>query len=146
MTHSELERELEKKGRELMRKLLQEHLDNCSPGQCDDAPVLGADLELENWVRHRLLEIFRGKAGLMAGGMRRSATRRGLSATVREPVDTCARYLPNHSAYLQYNRCLAQGLPVATGVIGGACRHLVKDRMEVTDARWSLNGAEAVFR
>ncbi len=42
MTHSDLERELEKKGRELMRKLLQEHLDNRGPGQCDE-PVCGAD-------------------------------------------------------------------------------------------------------
>ena len=103
-------------------------------------------LELENWVRHRLLEILRGKAGLMAGGMRRSATRRGLSPKAREPVDTCARYLSNHCPYLQYDRYLAKGLPVATGVIEGACRHLVKDRMAVTGARWSLNGAEAVLR
>ncbi len=44
MTHSELERELEKKGRELMRKLLQEHLDNRSPGQCDDPPVKGVTM------------------------------------------------------------------------------------------------------
>jgi hypothetical protein len=102
--------------------------------------------QLENWVRYRLLEILRGKAGLMAGGMRRSATLRGLSAKAREPVDVCARYLSNHSAYLRYDRYLAKGLPVATGVIEGACRHLVKDRMAVTGARWSLNGAEAVLR
>jgi hypothetical protein len=102
--------------------------------------------ELENWVRHRLLETLRGKAGLMAGGMRRSATLRGLPAKTREPVDVCARYLSNHSPYLRYDRYLAKGLPVATGVIEGACRHLVKDRMAVTGARWSLNGAEAVLR
>jgi len=47
---------------------------------------------------------------------------------------------------LRYDRYLAKGLPVATGVIEGACRHLVKDRMAVTGARWSLNGAEAVLR
>jgi hypothetical protein len=40
----------------------------------------------------------------------------------------------------------AQGLPVAAGVIEGACRHLVKDRMDVTGARWSLTGAEPVLR
>jgi len=40
----------------------------------------------------------------------------------------------------------AQGFPIATGVIEGACRHLVKDRMDVTGARWSLTGAEAVLR
>lgn len=102
--------------------------------------------QLEGWVRHRLLEILRGKAGLMAGGMRRSATRRELSAKEREPVDKCARYLLNHSPYLRYDRCLAAGLPIATGVIEGACRHLVKDRMEITGARWSLTGAEAVLR
>jgi len=102
--------------------------------------------QLENWVRYRLLEILRGKAGLMAGGMRRSATLRGLSAKERKPVDVCARYLSNHSAYLQYDRYLAKGLPIATGVIEGACRHLVKDRMAVSGARWSLNGAEAVLR
>lgn len=107
-------------------------------------PAPGA--ELENWVQHRLFEILRGKAGLMAGGMRRSATLRGLSVKARKPVDDCARYLSNHSPYLRYDRYLAKGLPIATGVIEGACRHLVKDRMAVTGARWSLNGAEAVLR
>ncbi len=42
MSHSELERELEKRGRQLMRILLQEHLDSRSPGRCDE-PVRGAD-------------------------------------------------------------------------------------------------------
>jgi hypothetical protein len=80
------------------------------------------------------------------GGMRRSATVRGLSAQGREPVDKCATYLLNHTPCLRYDRYLAQGFPVATGVIEGACRHLVKDRMEKTGARWSLSGAEAVLR
>jgi len=107
-------------------------------------PASGA--ELENWVQHRLREILRGKAGLMAGGMRRSATLRGLSTKERKAVDDCARYLSNYSPYLRYDRFLAKGLPIATGVIEGACRHLVQDRMAVTGARWSLNGAEAVLR
>jgi hypothetical protein len=102
--------------------------------------------ELESWVEHRLLEILRGKAGLVAGGMRRSATRRALSSKQREPVDICARYLLNHSPCLRYDHYLSQGFPIATGVIEGACRHLVKDRMAVTGARWSLAGAEAVLR
>ena len=102
--------------------------------------------ELQGWVRHRILEVLRGKAGLVAGGMRRSATRRQLSDGDREPVDTCARYLLTYSPYLRYNDYLAKGIPIATGVIEGACRHLVKDRMDVTGARWSLTGAEAVLR
>jgi len=102
--------------------------------------------ELENWVRHRLLGVLKGKAGLMAGGMRRSATRQGLSPKAREPVDTCATYLLNKSPYLHYDRYLSQGFPIATGVIEGACRHLVKDRLEITGAKWRLPGAEAVLR
>ena len=85
--------------------------------------------ELEGWVGKRILEILRGKAGYMAGGMRRSATLRGLSKKAREAVDACARYLLNHTPYLRYEQYLAQGFPIATGVIEGACRHLVKDRM-----------------
>jgi hypothetical protein len=102
--------------------------------------------ELENWVRHRLLGVLHGKAGLMAGGMRRSATRKQLTAETREPVETCATYLRNKSPYLCYDHYLCQGFPIGTGVIEGACRHLVKDRMEVTGAKWRLEGAEAVLR
>jgi len=41
---------------------------------------------------------------------------------------------------------LEQGLPIATGVIEGACRHLIKDRMDVTGARWGLEGADAILK
>lgn len=102
--------------------------------------------EREAWVGQRLLAVLEGRASLVAAGMRRSATRRQLSAAERKPVDACARYLLNHTAYLRYHDYLAAGLPIATGVIEGACRHLVKDRMDVTGARWSLAGAEAVLR
>ena len=79
-------------------------------------------------------------------GIRSSATRRGLSVPERQAVDDCARYLLNHKAYLRYHEHLAAGFQLATGVIEGVCRHLVKDRMDVTGARWSLAGAEAVLR
>ena len=64
----------------------------------------------------------------------------------RKPVDTCANYLLTYRPYLHYDDYLARGLPIASGVIEGACRHLVKDRMDLTGARWSLAGAEAVLR
>ena len=161
--------------------------------------------KLEGWVSEHLLSILRGRSGYVAGGIRRSATRRGLEGKAREAVDRCANYLLKNAGYLKYDtylakgfpspvpatachrcgaiiagacrypgqrsdgglegneavdRCanyllknagylkydtyLAKGFPIATGVIEGACRYLVKDRMEVTGARWSLAGAEAV--
>jgi hypothetical protein len=85
-----------------------------------------------------LLAVLNGKASLMAGGMRRSVTLKGVDKKTREPVDTCATYLINKSPYLHYNHYLSQGFPIATGVIEGACRHLVKDRLEITGAKWKL--------
>ena len=78
--------------------------------------------------------------------MRRSATLRQLTPSQRKPIDNCARYLLNNSSYLKYNDYLKAGFPIATGVIEGACRHLIKDRMDITGARWSLKSAEAVLR
>ncbi|WP_050775131.1 hypothetical protein [Desulfonatronospira thiodismutans] len=69
-----------------------------------------------------------------------------LSSKSRIPIDKCADYLLNNKAYLRYDRYLCLGLPAATGVIEGACKHLVKKRMEDTGARWSLEGAEAVLK
>ena len=104
-----------------------------------------ASREREEWVGERLHNILRGKAAQVAAGMRRSATLRALSPKQREPVDEAARYFLNHQQYMHYDRYLAAGLPIGTGVIEGACRHLVCDRMDGA-ARWSLQGAEAVLR
>jgi hypothetical protein len=78
--------------------------------------------------------------------MRRRATYLQLTTEQRSPVDKCANYLLNHRHYLHYHHYLAAGFPIATGVIEGACRYLIKDRMDITGARWSLEGAEAVLR
>jgi hypothetical protein len=102
--------------------------------------------DLEAWVTVRLLATLRGRASYVAAGMRRSATRQGLAPEAREGVDGCANYLLKYAPYLRYDRYLAEGVPIGTGVIEGACRHLVKDRMDRTGARWSLAGAEAVLR
>jgi hypothetical protein len=102
--------------------------------------------ELQAWVYERFLSILRGGASNVAAGMRRSATLRQLDRQSRGAIDSCANYLLKYRKYLSYNEYLAQGLPIATGVIEGACRHLVKDRMDLTGARWSLQGAEAVLR
>src|SRR4029077_5265668 len=62
------------------------------------------------------------------------------------PVEAAATYLVNHTRELHYDLALADGLPIATGVIEGACRYLVQDRMGRTGARWPSAGAEAVLR
>jgi hypothetical protein len=114
----------------------------------DAARALGGDTprEQHQWVQERLFHLLRGKCVDVAAGMRRSATRRDLPQTARAPVDDCADYLLKYQGYLRYHEYLTAGLPIATGVIEGACRHLVQDRMGITGARWGLEGAEAILR
>lgn len=100
----------------------------------------------ERWVKQRLLQILRGRSSTVASGMRRSATLREMTGSERAAVDDCANYLLKYRNYLRYDRYLAAGMPIATGVIEGACRHLIKDRMDITGARWGLDGAEAVLK
>ncbi|MEK7699126.1 MAG: ISKra4 family transposase [Planctomycetota bacterium] len=102
--------------------------------------------EAEEWVSHRLYEVLNGKCSDVAGGIRRSATLRGIPESKREPIDKCADYLINKSSYLKYDEYLRLGYPIATGVIEGACRYLIKDRLDITGARWSLSGAEVILK
>ncbi len=100
---------------------------------------------IEEWVSVRARRILGGKSSHVAAGMRRSATTRKMTAKAREPVDACANYLLKYKRYLRYDEYLRDGLPIASGVIEGACRSLVRDRMDITGARWGLAGAEAVL-
>lgn len=102
--------------------------------------------EAQRWVSEHAIRILRGEAAHVAAGIRRSATRRGIAGSARKAVDTCANYLLGNKTRLRYDLAMKAGFPIATGVIEGACRHLVKDRMDITGARWSLTGAEAVLR
>jgi hypothetical protein len=104
------------------------------------------DPEAEQWVAEKALAILKGKAASVAAAIRRKATRLGLDAKERASADRCADYLRNKRPYLDYRSALAKGFPIATGVIEGACRHLVKDRMDLTGARWGLQGAEAILK
>jgi hypothetical protein len=104
------------------------------------------DPAAETWMAEQARAILEGKAVQVAAGIRRRATRFGYSTAERAGADTCADYLTNKKPYLAYHTALASGWPIATGVIEGACRHLVKDRMDITGARWGLAGAEAILR
>ena len=102
--------------------------------------------EAEVWVQQRLLWLLRGEHAKVRANLLRNARARRLVGHARKLVARCIRYLKVLRSYLAYDAALAAGLPIATGVIEGACRYLVKDRLEKTGARWSLGGAEAVLR
>ena len=102
--------------------------------------------EAETWVRDRALAVLEGRARQVAAGIRRRATASKLSKSKRRKADMCAGYLTNKTPYLDYPHALNAGWPIATGVIEGTCRYLVADRMDITGARWSVHGAEAILK
>ena len=104
------------------------------------------DPAAEAFVAEKALAVLGGEASTVAASIRRKATRLGLEPRARENADRCADYLLAKRDYLNYPRALEQGWPIATGVIEGACRHLVKDRLDLTGSRWGLDGAEAILK
>ena len=99
------------------------------------------------WVRRilRWLLVAAHPTDVIAG-IARAASLAELTDEQRGPVDQCINYLTDNVERIRYPQFLARGMPIATGVIEGACRHLVKDRLGITGARWGLAAADAVLR
>ena len=102
--------------------------------------------ERDGWVRSQLLRLLQGEPKRVVHAMRVSAGKRGLEGEKLKMVRESADYIERRLECLRYDDALEVGLPIATGVIEGACRHLVNDRLGITGAKWSLATAQAVLR
>ena len=104
----------------------------------------GSD-EAESFVETYLRKVLEGNVGRAIGGIRQMATKRGLSKHKREKLEQCLNYFEARRETMKYDEYLAAGYPIGSGVVEGACRHLVKDRMEQTGMRWGVQGAQAIL-
>ncbi|MGA5135547.1 ISKra4 family transposase, partial [Streptomyces olivoreticuli] len=104
------------------------------------------DKTTERWVATHALAVLAGHAAEVADIIQAQADETELSGEQRRGVDVCVRYLRTNSEFLHYDQALAAGWPIATGIIEGAARHLVADRLDISGARWGLDGAEAVLK
>lgn len=99
----------------------------------------------EGFVRERLLRVLQGEAPGVIRGLRQMATKQGLKGNRRKTLQTVCNYLQKNVERMRYDAYLRQGYPIASGVIEGACRHLVKDRMERAGMHWTMKGAQAML-
>jgi len=104
----------------------------------------GSD-EAEAFVDTYLRKLLEGKVRRVIGGIRQMETKAGLAKPKREKARQYLNYFAARSDYMKYDEYLAAGYPIGSGVVEGACRHLVKDRMEQTGMRWRIEGAQAVL-
>jgi hypothetical protein len=99
----------------------------------------------EAFAQDRLLRILHGEVLGVVKGLRRMATQNALGGKSLKEIATVCNYFENNAHRMQYHLYLQAGYPIASGVIEGACRHLIKDRMEHAGMRWKLAGAEAML-
>jgi hypothetical protein len=103
-------------------------------------------LEADLWVIDRTLRILFGEVGQVVKGIRQSVTKRGLSGPKRKTLNAVANYLYRNRARMRYHEYLANGWPIASGPVEGACKNLIKDRMERSGMRWTEQMAEAIVQ
>src|SRR5437016_12889906 len=87
-------------------------------------------LEAELWVLDRTLRILFGEVSQVVKGIRQSVTKRKLLGAKRKTLCSVAGYLYRNRARMRYDEYLAQGWPIASGQVEGACKNLIKDHME----------------
>jgi hypothetical protein len=99
------------------------------------------------FVEDRLRALLEGRVGYVIGYFRRLLTSgpKRLSAAQRSSINSAVTYFENNRQYMKYDEYLAAGYPIGSGVAEGACRHVVKDRLELTGMRWTLAGAQSLL-
>jgi len=100
----------------------------------------------EDFVRERALRILKGEVGQVVKGLRQIVTKRKLKGNKRKKLSNVANYFYKNRERMRYDEYLAKGLPIASGTVEGACKNLIKDRMERSGMRWGIEMAEAMVK
>jgi hypothetical protein len=103
------------------------------------------DPERTAWVRGHLLTLLHGRTDQVIAALEDTAATRPLSAAQHQVIATTLGYYRRNAPYMRYDQYLARGWPIGTGVVEGACGHLVKDRLQQAGMRWTKDGAHAIL-
>jgi hypothetical protein len=102
--------------------------------------------QAREFVTERLRMLLLGKAGRMIGGLKQMLSKHKLSGAKKYCLEQVIGYLERNRKHMRYEICLAKGYPIGSGVIEGACRNLINDRLELTGMSWTIGGAESMMR
>lgn len=97
------------------------------------------------WVRTNLTRLLSGQTDAVIAAVAVAAADPALTATQQKAAQRTIGYYRRNAPFMRYDEYLARGWPIGTGVVEGACGHLVKDRMEQAGMRWTKAGAHAVL-
>ncbi len=103
------------------------------------------DTEKLPFIKERLYKILQGDVKGVIRGLRQMGSKRKLKSKPKNSLRVISNYFEKNQDRMQYHEYLEKGYPIASGVIEGACRHFVKDRMERAGMRWTIKGAQALL-
>ena len=107
----------------------------------------GAQTEAaEKFTETRLRSLLEGKVGRVIGGLKQIRTKLKPTGSLDESLSSAITYFENNRARMRYDEYLKEGYPIASGVIEGACRHVVGDRLDRTGMRWCEAGALSMLQ
>lgn len=105
----------------------------------------GSD-EGKHYVYEKLLLILKGKVASYIMELQKDMLSKDWRKSEQAKFQKVITYLKNHKQYMKYGEYLSRGYPIGSGVVESACSHVVKDRMEISGARWGICGAEGILK
>ena len=102
--------------------------------------------EGKKYVYESLLLILQGKVASYIMELQREMLSKKWKKSQSDKFSKVITYLKNHKEYMKYNQYLSEGYPIGSGVVESACSHVVKDRMEISGARWGIKGSDSILK
>jgi len=100
----------------------------------------------KKYVHEKLLLILHGKVASYIMELQSEMLNGKWKKSQRDKLSKVITYLKNHKSYMKYDLYLSEGYPIGSGVVESACSHVVKDRMEISGARWGIGGSESILK
>jgi len=94
------------------------------------------------WVREMLEDLLNSRTSKVIKDLEKIIEKGKLSKSKTDKIQTAVTYFTNHQHKMDYKSFLEKGYPVSSALVESNCRHLVKDRMELSGMRWSSEGAQ----
>ena len=102
--------------------------------------------EAQAFVYERAKRILEGHVDQVVKGLKLIDTKRRLTASKAKTLLDTAGYFKRNRERTRYDTYLANGWPIASGSVEGACKNLIRDRFERSGMRWTQETAEPLLR
>jgi len=96
-----------------------------------------------SWRHAMMVRLLRGEALEILDELSRLTF---TSPKKRKAKEALARYIKNNISRMDYPTYIANGYPISSALIEGACRHVIGQRMKGCGRCWDEEGAEAMAR